>query len=208
MPSPPATRAASGVVTRPDPHQTRSASSLARTHHGSEQALAEPFQTVISSIERASAGIISCKAAASLLRTPSGRGRASRQRECSRLSPLPSAALRIASVRSFFLTGKDGPGDQPVRRFRVLGGGSGGKRAAAAILAGSPRNRTADKCARLYRASTLVALRIRPETYETAALPLSYVGASASIGDDFEQQLFGRSTSNGSTPGLAGTTPE
>jgi hypothetical protein len=30
----------------------------------------------------------------------------------------------------------------------------------------------------LYRPFTLVALRIRPETYETAALPLSYVGAA------------------------------
>ncbi len=36
---------------------------------------------------------------------------------------------------------------------------------------------TADKCARLYRASTLVALRTGRETYETAALPLSYLGA-------------------------------
>jgi hypothetical protein len=29
----------------------------------------------------------------------------------------------------------------------------------------------------LYRPATLVALRIAPETYETAALPLSYLGA-------------------------------
>jgi hypothetical protein len=42
-----------------------------------------------------------------------------------------------------------------------------------------------------------VALHIGRETYETAALPLSYVGASAGIGADFEQQLFARSTSNG-----------
>ena len=38
-------------------------------------------------------------------------------------------------------------------------------------------SRIADKCARLYRHATLVALRIGRETYETAALPLSYVGA-------------------------------
>jgi len=42
-----------------------------------------------------------------------------------------------------------------------------------------------------------VALRIRPETYETAALPLSYVGRSANIVDVFEQQLFPRATWNG-----------
>jgi hypothetical protein len=36
-----------------------------------------------------------------------------------------------------------------------------------------------------------VALRIAPETYETAALPLSYVGARASIGDELRNQLFG-----------------
>jgi len=35
-----------------------------------------------------------------------------------------------------------------------------------------------------------VALRIPAETYETAALPLSYVGASASIGDEFKIELF------------------
>ena len=38
------------------------------------------------------------------------------------------------------------------------------------------------QCARLYRASTLVALRRGRETYETAALPLSYVGARPIIG--------------------------
>ena len=43
--------------------------------------------------------------------------------------------------------------------------------------AGTPLERTADKCARLYRVPTLVALRRGRETYETAALPLSYVGA-------------------------------
>jgi hypothetical protein len=51
---------------------------------------------------------------------------------------------------------------------------SGEKRAVAAILAGIPSKRTADKCARLYRPATLVALRRGLETYETAALPLSY----------------------------------
>ena len=50
-------------------------------------------------------------------------------------------------------------------------------RAVASILDGHPSKRIADKCARLYRASTLVALRRGRETYETAALPLSYVGA-------------------------------
>ncbi len=43
--------------------------------------------------------------------------------------------------------------------------------------AGTPSERTADKCARLYGVPTLVALRRGRETYETAALPLSYVGA-------------------------------
>jgi len=37
---------------------------------------------------------------------------------------------------------------------------------------------------------TLVALRRRPETYETAALPLSYVGLSVSIGAAHEHRLF------------------
>jgi hypothetical protein len=55
--------------------------------------------------------------------------------------------------------------------------GLGGKWAVAAILGGHPSKRIADKCARLYRPATLVALRIGAETYETAALPLSYVGA-------------------------------
>jgi len=67
--------------------------------------------------------------------------------------------------------------------------GSSARRAAGAILGGYPTKRTADKCARLYRASTLVALRIGPETYETAALPLSYVGRTASIGGEFRQLL-------------------
>jgi hypothetical protein len=48
--------------------------------------------------------------------------------------------------------------------------------------AGRARIRIADKCARSYRASTLMALRIARETYETAALPLSYVGRTGSIG--------------------------
>jgi hypothetical protein len=74
--------------------------------------------------------------------------------------------------------------------FQALRVGSSAKRASAAILGGYPSKRTADKCARLYRPSTLVALRRRPETYETAALPLSYVGRSASIGDEFRQRTF------------------
>jgi hypothetical protein len=36
-----------------------------------------------------------------------------------------------------------------------------------------------------------------PAVYETAALPLSYVGWSANIADAFRQQLFSRSTLNG-----------
>jgi len=67
--------------------------------------------------------------------------------------------------------------DQFVRRFQVVRVGSSAKRGAASILDEIPLKRTADKCARLYRASTLVALRRGLETYETAALPLSYVGA-------------------------------
>jgi hypothetical protein len=59
----------------------------------------------------------------------------------------------------------------------VLGLDSEAKRAEAAILGEYPWKRTADKCARLYPLGTLVALRIARETYETAALPLSYVGA-------------------------------
>jgi hypothetical protein len=43
----------------------------------------------------------------------------------------------------------------------------------------------------------LVALRRGRETYETAALPLSYVGASASIGDALKQQLSPSSRLNG-----------
>jgi hypothetical protein len=66
--------------------------------------------------------------------------------------------------------------DWLVTRFRVPGIGSEAKRAVAAILGEHPSKRTADKCARLYWPATLVALRRGPETYETAALPLSYVG--------------------------------
>jgi len=42
-----------------------------------------------------------------------------------------------------------------------------------------------------------VALRIAGETYETAALPLSYVGAVASIGDALKHQLISGSGLNG-----------
>jgi hypothetical protein len=66
--------------------------------------------------------------------------------------------------------------DQLVRRFLVVRVGSSAKRGAASILDAIPSKRTADKCARLNRAATLVALRRGRETYETAALPLSYVG--------------------------------
>ena len=62
---------------------------------------------------------------------------------------------------------------------------------------GTASQRIADKCARLHRAATLVALRRGRETYETAALPLSYVGRRPSIGDEFRQQLFSRSIPNG-----------
>jgi hypothetical protein len=47
-----------------------------------------------------------------------------------------------------------------------------------------------------------------PAVYETAALPLSYVGARPSIGDEFRQQLFPRSTRNVPSARLAGTTLE
>src|SRR6266571_1912119 len=53
----------------------------------------------------------------------------------------------------------------------------GRSRPAASIVDEQPSNRIADKSARLYRPATLVALRRGLETYETAALPLSYVGA-------------------------------
>jgi hypothetical protein len=43
---------------------------------------------------------------------------------------------------------------------------------------GKPSKRIADKCGRSHRPATLVALRRGRETYETAALPLSYVGAA------------------------------
>jgi hypothetical protein len=46
------------------------------------------------------------------------------------------------------------------------------------------------------------------ETYETAALPLSYVGARASIGDALKQQLFSRSTPNGPSTESKGTALE
>jgi hypothetical protein len=48
---------------------------------------------------------------------------------------------------------------------------------------GMPLTRIADNCARLCRASTLVALRRGRETYETAALPLSYAGPDREYGD-------------------------
>jgi hypothetical protein len=83
--------------------------------------------------------------------------------------------------------------------FQALRVGSSAKRASAAILGGYPSKRTADKCARLYRLATLVALRIGPETYETAALPLSYVGRRSNIADAFEKQLFVSLTANSET---------
>jgi hypothetical protein len=53
-----------------------------------------------------------------------------------------------------------------------------------------------------------VALRIARETYETAALPLSYVGVNASIGDVFRQQLYPRSArETDQTVRIAGTAP-
>ena len=100
--------------------------------------------------------------------------------DCSSL-PTPAPSFE-ASLEG----GIDGSDD----RFRVSRVGSVAKRAVAAILGGHPSKRTADKCARLSRPATLVALRIGPETYETAALPLSYVGASVIIGDDLPRRLF------------------
>jgi hypothetical protein len=78
----------------------------------------------------------------------------------------------------------------------------------ATILAVIRSKQTADKCARLYRPATLVALRRLPETYETAALPLSYVGPIGNIADAFNQQLSPRSTANGGNAQFEGTTPE
>jgi len=69
------------------------------------------------------------------------------------------------------------PATDSSTQVQVLSIGAGGTRAVAAILGGNPSKRTADEYARSYRAPTLVALRRGPETYETAALPLSYVGA-------------------------------
>ena len=110
---------------------------------------------------------------------------------------------RFGSARSAI-----GPGDRLVGRFQVSRVGSSGKRAAPAILGGHPSKRTADKCARLYRPATLVALRRGRETYETAALPLSYVGRSASIGDDSRHQLFAARESRTGSCSPASTTLE
>ena len=148
---------------------------------------------VISSIERASVGISVCSALRSVCaRKTRHDGHTSGSRSPPTLLTDPGSCPR-ASLRA----GTDGPDDRLVGRFQVPRVGSSAKRASAAILGGYPSKRTADECARLYRPATLVALRIGPETYETAALPLSYVGASASIGDDFKQQLFPRSSPNG-----------
>jgi hypothetical protein len=49
------------------------------------------------------------------------------------------------------------PDDPLVRRFQVSRVGSSAERTVAAILGRHPLERTADKCARLYRALTLVA---------------------------------------------------
>lgn len=53
-----------------------------------------------------------------------------------------------------------------------------------------------------------VALCIARETSETAALPLSYVGRTATIADALRQQLFARSTPNGPRTDSHKTTPE
>jgi hypothetical protein len=62
------------------------------------------------------------------------------------------------------------------QRFRVSRVGFDGGGSQRRSWADIPSKRVADECAHLYRASTRVALRKGPETYETAALPLSYVG--------------------------------
>ena len=67
--------------------------------------------------------------------------------------------------------------DRFVRRFQVSRVGFDAIGPQRRSWTRTPSKRTADKCARLYRPSTLVALRRGLETYETAALPLSYVGA-------------------------------
>src|SRR5919108_2089282 len=71
---------------------------------------------------------------------------------------------------------RDGPGIGRIQVIQVSSERIGPQRPS---VAGRLSPRIADKCARLYRASTLVALRRGRETYETAALPLSYVGPDA-----------------------------
>jgi hypothetical protein len=88
----------------------------------------------------------------------------------------PPDRLRIPAQESLFGQARMDLTTDLWDDFRSLGSARA-QRASAAILGGYPSKRTADKCARLYRVPTLVALRRRPETYETAALPLSYVGA-------------------------------
>jgi hypothetical protein len=89
----------------------------------------------------------------------------------------PPDGHRIPAYEASFDQVRMDLNDQLVRRFQVVRVGSSAKRRAASIQDEIPSKRIADKCARLYRPATLVALRIPAETYETAALPLSYVGA-------------------------------
>jgi hypothetical protein len=64
-----------------------------------------------------------------------------------------------------------------VRGSQAVRVGSDLKRASASILGGHPLKRTADNLGRFARGATLRPQRIAREAYETAALPLSYVGA-------------------------------
>jgi len=125
---------------------------------------------VISSTERASARIIGCSAIPSPWSTLGDAIHdASRGHGSDDLDGCSGRHVRQPN---------DGPDERFVGRFQVVRIGSRRKRAVAAILGGQGPARIADKYAHLYRASTLVALRRGPETYETAALPLSYVGVA------------------------------
>ena len=90
----------------------------------------------------------------------------------------PPAGHRVPAYEASFDQARMDLNDNFVRKISGSQVGSSAKRGAASILDEIPSKRIADKCARLYRPATLVALRRRPETYETAALPLSYVGAA------------------------------
>ena len=73
-----------------------------------------------------------------------------------------------------------------VRRFRVSLVNSRGNRLVGSILGGqTPRNEQLISVPVCIGFPSAVAPRIARETYETAALPLSYVGRSTNIADAF-----------------------